>query len=114
MLTVSEARANSCDSGHSIKTSPSNVRPVSQRSNRVALPNAPNELLRIKVDTDGIRGESRRQHIRCRVVVVGEDVVLSLEDVAIRIVIVQTDGQAMVDAPERRDAFGLALAVGQE
>ena len=39
---------------------------------------------------------------------------MCLEVVAIGVVIVNTDGWAMVDAPIRFDAESLALAIGQE
>ena len=107
-------RGSSLNGWHCLKTSRSDVRPVRQGGNRIAFLDALNELLGVEVDADRIRSKRRRQHICRRVVDLCEDIELRLENVAIGVIIIQADGQAVIDAPERHDSFCFALTIGQE
>lgn len=75
---------------------------------------AGDQVLRVEVDADGVLGEEGAGHVGVGVVGVGEVVHLGLQHVAVGVLVVDAGGDAVVDAPDRVDVAGAALAVGQE
>lgn len=99
---------------HAFNPSRSNIRPTSQTLHRLPFLHPLDKLLRIEIHTNGILLKRLGKHVVVCGSVLREDVMLSLQYIAVRVVVVQAYGQAVVDAPVGQETFGFALAVGEE
>ena len=91
-----------------------NLRPLRQILHTLSRFQPPYILLRVKVHPDGILAKRFTAHELVGCLHRGEIVELRLQHVAVRVVVVEGGGGAVVRAPDWENTMGFALAVGEE
>ena len=91
-----------------------NLRPLRQILHTLSRFQPPYVLLRVKVHPDGILAKRFTAHELIGCLHRGEIVELRLQHVAVRVVVVEGGGGAVVRAPYGKDVVSFALAVREE